>query len=82
MSWNYRVIHMADGSYGIYEVYYGDDGMLQSRSVEPIGVWGDSFEELRMKRLNRSFTILQIPVKEIYVSNPRTLRVVAMVTTA
>ena len=54
MSWNYRVIkHLAtdpentsdEEYFGMYEVYYNEDGSIMGRTEDAI-VIGDTFEEL------------------------------------
>lgn len=46
MSWNYRVIENLDG-FGIYEVYYDDDGSICNISAEPMEPYGETVEELK-----------------------------------
>ena len=60
MSWNYRVcrkrfegfnpdLHDPDDeySYGIYEVYYNDDGDIWANSMEPMEPYGTSLESIK-----------------------------------
>lgn len=58
MSWNYRVMRregtqVLNGrahnwtTYGIYEVYYRDDGSIEMWSDAPMDPHGEDFEELR-----------------------------------
>jgi hypothetical protein len=51
MSWNYRIVVREEGQflhYGIYEVYYEEDGeTIRFVSAEPVDPWGDTFEELK-----------------------------------
>lgn len=49
MSWNYRVLkrrHGSDVSYGVYEVYYDDEGRVVACSESATEPYGDTFEEL------------------------------------
>jgi len=53
MSWNYRVVrkvHRVDGreefQYGIHEVYYDDDHVPTSCTVDPVTPYGDTEDEL------------------------------------
>mgnify|MGYP001385814533 CR=1 FL=1 len=32
--WNYRIIKLSDGTYGLYEVIYNDDGEISALSEE------------------------------------------------
>lgn len=50
MKWNYRVIYHGkpgDVWFGIYEVYYEDDGTVACWTTEPVGIVGDDMDELR-----------------------------------
>ena len=57
MTWNYRVIKRysdvrfgqgtRDWYYGIYEVYYNENGDITAISEEPIAPVGNDFEDLR-----------------------------------
>jgi hypothetical protein len=44
MSWNYRIIHYANGAYGLHEVHYDDEGNISSRTLEPISFYSDQEE--------------------------------------
>jgi hypothetical protein len=46
MSWNYRVI-LQDDYYSIHEVYYDDDGNIESWTEQPVGIGGETLEELK-----------------------------------
>jgi hypothetical protein len=53
MSWNYRVVrrvYQVDGreefQYGIHEVYYDDDHVPTSCTVDPVSPHGDTEDEL------------------------------------
>jgi hypothetical protein len=49
MTWNYRVVRLDyedDSEYGIYEVYYDDDGKPISRTENPVGCVGVDMQEL------------------------------------
>jgi len=49
MTWNYRVVkrgHGEDTFYGIYEVYYDEDGKPEYITENPIYPIGDSVKEL------------------------------------
>lgn len=51
MTWNYRAVrrHHADDSvtYHIHEVYYRDDGGIESWTEEPVAPMGEELAELR-----------------------------------
>lgn len=53
MSWNYRVVryvHADDDHtviYGIHETYYDETGKPKAITKKPVGVTGDSLDELR-----------------------------------
>lgn len=50
MSWNYRVIKKVkrdEECYGIYEVFYNDDGEIELVSVDPAPVTGRSLQEMQ-----------------------------------
>jgi hypothetical protein len=44
MTWNYRLVKIADDEYGICEVFYGEDGKPWGRT-DPVAVSGESVEE-------------------------------------
>jgi len=44
--WDYRVIRKGE-EYAIHEVYYDDQGAVETCTVEPVGVAGDTLAELR-----------------------------------
>lgn len=49
MYWNHRLIKRIDDGYeqyGIYEVYYNDDGSIYAYTEEPIEVCGDTQEDV------------------------------------
>ena len=49
MTWNYRVVRQTacgETIYGIHEAYY-EKAALQSVTVRPVGIVGDSVDELR-----------------------------------
>jgi hypothetical protein len=46
MTWNYRVMRR-ENTYAIYEVYYDNDGNMETFSEEPVCPMGESLEELR-----------------------------------
>lgn len=49
MTWNHRVVrkHYEDETQlGIHEVFYDADGVPEMVTVEPVGVGGDTLEEL------------------------------------
>ena len=48
MSWNYRIVKK-DDCYGIHEVYYKDDGTMETRmvSVDPMDPHGETIDELK-----------------------------------
>ena len=43
--WNYRIIKNKDDSYGLYEVFYNDDGKISAHAEKP-EVIGESPEDL------------------------------------
>lgn len=48
MTWNYRVIHREDWGYGLYEVYYDDDGTIKFWTESSVdGNHYDTITELR-----------------------------------
>lgn len=61
MTWNHRVMRYADGSLGIHEVFYNDDGNPVSWTEEAIGVAGDNLEELR-EELTHMLRALDKPI--------------------
>lgn len=53
MSWNYRVLKRTikatgEERWGIHEVFYDDDGSLDTATTEPIAIEADSLDELRV----------------------------------
>ena len=63
MTWNYRIVRTQtpDGpQYGVFEVYYDDDGRPSMRTVDPITFTGDTEEEVRedLARAARPLTVL------------------------
>ncbi len=52
MSWNYRIIETEfekypdEKDYSIHEVYYNKDGSIQSITLNPVPVSGDTQEEV------------------------------------
>lgn len=46
MTWNYRVCKSEIDGYGIYEVYYREDGSIRAWSEDAIEPYGETFEEL------------------------------------
>lgn len=48
--WNYRIVKVAvdeiNDEFGVYEVYYDDDGKPNARTMEPAGITGDTKEEI------------------------------------
>ena len=48
MSWNYRIVKHPDGTYGIHEAYYNDDGEIWALTEKPAtGFWDDPEEAQR-----------------------------------
>ena len=48
MTWNYRIVHKVYkgvDEYGIHEVYYNDDGAPKTVTIEPVGPYGNTYEE-------------------------------------
>jgi len=48
MGWNNRVMRYKDGSLGIHEVYYEDDGTVNGYTIEAVGCYGDDLEDLKL----------------------------------
>ena len=49
MTWNYRVVRLDyedEYEYGVYEVYYDNDGNPASRTENPVGCTGVDIREL------------------------------------
>ncbi|NJL70698.1 MAG: hypothetical protein HC888_03315 [Candidatus Competibacteraceae bacterium] len=46
MSWNYRIVKLADGGYAIHEVYYDKGGKPNSMTKDAITFGGDTPEEV------------------------------------
>ena len=46
MSWNYRVIFQ-DDCYSIHEVYYDDEGNIESWTERAVGISGETIRELK-----------------------------------
>lgn len=46
MSWNYRVVKK-DGYLGIHEVYYNDDAIPESCTVNPVKITEENLDELK-----------------------------------
>lgn len=47
MSWNYRIVHYADGNgYGLHEVHYDENGSAISMTEQPASFVGDDSEEI------------------------------------
>ena len=49
MSWNYRILkrrYGEDVSYGVYEVYYDDEGRVVACSEWPLEPFGETFDDL------------------------------------
>ena len=63
--WNYRVLEYSDGSLGIHEVYYDDDGNVDNCTELPFAT-GDNEEELRddLKDLSRSFELPRLKYED------------------
>lgn len=49
MSWNHRLIRYEDGSLGIHEVFYGDQGDPWTCTRDAIGVTGYDMEAIRLE---------------------------------
>ena len=62
MTWNHRVLLEDDGTLGIHEVYYGDDGEPFACTEEPFVV-GDTKEEL-IEELTRMVACIAKPILE------------------
>ena len=60
MSWNHRVLAMeieCELYYGIYEVYYDENGKPNGYSEKPVTVAGDTIDNLKctLKRMHQAF---------------------------
>jgi hypothetical protein len=70
MSWNYRIIATASKlnsyhEYSIHEVYYDENGIINSWTENSVGAHGDSKQELQ-EDLQRMLKASTLPVlKEI-----------------
>ena len=48
MAWNHRIVKYLNGSgYGLHEVYYDEDGVEASMTVDPIEISAETPDELR-----------------------------------
>lgn len=67
LGWNYRVIRKQVEidyyQYEIHEVYYDDDGTIESWTEQPIAPFGESFLELQ-NDLNYMAKATQKPILE------------------
>ena len=63
MTWNYRVVNK-NGNFGIYEVYYDENGKANAWSQDPMDPYGESLEELKAD-LKRMMMALERPLFEI-----------------
>ena len=64
MSWNYRVMKIEEGgetTYGVYEVYYDDEGSPRLYTKNPCPVFGNTIEELT-EELGRFRRALDKPI--------------------
>lgn len=66
MTWNYRIVELdkADDEelrFGVYEVYYDDDGRPWARTANPISFTGETVDEVRdaLARASRPLTVLK-----------------------
>ena len=60
MTWNHRVLRYEDGTFGIHEVYYNDDGEPWGFTESPAAE-GDNPEEL-IETLTRMVACIAEPV--------------------
>ena len=44
MTWNYRIVHRLDGSFGLHEVYYDAEGRPNGMTENPAGFVADRHE--------------------------------------
>ena len=44
MSWNYRLVKHADGTYGIHSVYYDSAGYPTGMSMDPVSLGSFDYE--------------------------------------
>jgi hypothetical protein len=63
MTWNYRVVNNK-GNFGIYEVYYDENGNANAWSQDPMEPYGESLEELRAD-LKRMLMALERPLFDL-----------------
>ena len=45
MTWNYRLVKHNDGTHGIHEVFYDDDGNPDGMSMDPIRLGSFDYED-------------------------------------
>lgn len=66
--WNYRVIRkpydykdLVFEEYNVHEVFYDDNGNIESWTTEPISPYGDTLEELK-NTLEKMLEALEKPI--------------------
>ena len=47
MHWNYRIVEIEGQGWGLYEVFYDDDGNLDGVTVNPIDFFSDNVKDLK-----------------------------------
>ena len=52
MTWNHRVIHtvykeIEEEGYSIHEVFYDEDGVPDMMTLDAVGVWGETMDEVQ-----------------------------------
>jgi hypothetical protein len=74
MSWNYRIIHYANGAYGLHEVHYDDEGNISTRTLEPVSFSCDQEEGPKGIRSSLRLALAdasRLPVVEEMPDEPR-----------
>ncbi len=46
MSWNYRLVRHVDGTYGVHEVYYDNDGTPNGMSMDSVRLGSFDYDEV------------------------------------
>ncbi len=62
--WNYRMVHMRDGSYSVHEVYYNDAGEATSMTRKPVSLYGESPQGIKGDLLIINTDIRRRPIFE------------------
>ena len=56
MTWNYRIVKFRDEwdekeYYGLFEVYYGDDGKPEARTEDPFFIMDEPYDYLELMKV-------------------------------